>query len=755
MPFRVMPLAVLLLAISVHARGSEIEGTVVDAQTGQRIQNATVAVDGRILAVTDPNGSFRLSDVDLGSGQVEVSAAEYTKRTLHVGMDSNGTPRMEINLMPVAYRHVDRVSVRGSIEDASQAAFSGHALNLSGEDLRNLSTVLADDPLRAVQALPGVTSNDDFEARFSLRGEDFSRIGVYLDGVLLHDAIHNLEGTDLSGSASVFNANLMEGLNLYEDSRPERASDTSGAALDVQMRDGSRDRYSFQFTANLASAGLSAGGPLERNGRCSWIAGFRKSYLQYILAQTLTDPSMAFGITDGEGRLSCALDPKNTISLDVVDSYTDLDRSAVKQTLGANALMLVGQHATFANLSWMYAPNANAVITNHVAWMDDKFDAQNPASEPLGHGSYGEWAWNSNATWTLSPRDAVNAGGSMRWIHDAGFTTNYDTARYIDLVDQYQASDALTSGYIENTWTAIAGRLRLTTGGRWDHDSTDRVLAFSPQTGAVLKLNGSLQLQAGWGQFVQYPPASVFGSNLGASTLLPMRSTQASVALEESIGWSTRVRVEAYDRQDRDLLYQPWAGPRLVDGTILVPPLNPMYESSLRGRARGVEFSVNRKFTKGVSGWLSYAYGKASMHDGFTGDAFPADLDQRHTVNAYATYRIRPSVNLSARWTYGSGFPAPGYLSVIGPAEDENFYLASERNRVRIGPYQRVDVRVNKTWSHETHSTTLYAEVMNVINKSNYRFGSLDGYRTTDHFAYVTVDQMFPILPSVGVVFAW
>jgi hypothetical protein len=53
---------------------------------------------------------------------------------------------------------------------------SPDAITLAGNDAKNLGSVLADDPLRAVQSLPGITSNNDFEARFSLRGADFSHI---------------------------------------------------------------------------------------------------------------------------------------------------------------------------------------------------------------------------------------------------------------------------------------------------------------------------------------------------------------------------------------------------------------------------------------------------------------------------------------------------------------------------------------------------------------------------------------------------
>ncbi len=46
-------------------------------------------------------------------------------------------------------------------------------MGLAGNELRNLASVLADDPLRAVQSMPGVASNDDFRAQVSIRGAGF------------------------------------------------------------------------------------------------------------------------------------------------------------------------------------------------------------------------------------------------------------------------------------------------------------------------------------------------------------------------------------------------------------------------------------------------------------------------------------------------------------------------------------------------------------------------------------------------------
>jgi hypothetical protein len=264
-----------------------------------------------------------------------------------------------------------------------------------------------------------------------------------------------------------------------------------------------------------------------------------------------------------------------------------------------------------------------------------------------------------------------------------------------------------------------------------------------------LALTSSTHLQLGWGQYVQYPEVSVLTSILGNRSLLPERSTHAVAAIEQQLGDRTRVRVEYYDRADRDLIFQPLFDPRIVSGKIIAPPPNPPYVNSLRGYARGVELFVQRSSANRFTGWISYAYGRTGMRDGVNRQAFPSDYDQRHNVNVYGGYRLRPSVNLSLRWTYGIGFPMPGYLMQNGNA----YYLAATRNQLRLTPYMRADFRVNKAWTHDKWKLTLYGEVINLTNRANYIFDILDSYNSKTGQVFVTLDKLFPILPSAGLVF--
>lgn len=219
-------------------------------------------------------------------------------------------------------------------------------------------------------------------------------------------------------------------------------------------------------------------------------------------------------------------------------------------------------------------------------------------------------------------------------------------------------------------------------------------------------------------------------------------------AVEQRLGERTRLRAEFYQREDRDLLFRPLLDPRIAGGMLFNPPVDPPWHNSLRGYARGFEVFLQRRSANRLTGWVSYALGYARLRDGITGATFWSDEDQRHTVNVFGGYRIRPTVNVSLRWLYGSGFPVPGFLR----REGSRYFLAPERNAVRMGAYQRADVRVNKSWMYDRWKLTLYGEVVNITNRNNRRFDSFNGYNARTGEARVRFDRMFPLLPSVGLM---
>lgn len=732
---------------------AEVRGIVLDGRDGQAVPGAEVRLDGNTIQTrSDRFGHFAFAIVPAGSHVLDISSPGYQGTHTEFAVEAGGSKQFQVSLVPAGL--LQRTVVKGEETVGSEAArtAAGDEFVLQQSDLENLSSVIADDPMRALQALPGVASNDDFEARFFLRGADFSRTGIYLDGALIPNALHGLEGSNLLGSSSIFNPAMVDQLTLYKSAYPEKFGEHSAGAVSVESRDGDRDRYHLRLMANIAQAGFVAEGPLAKAEACSWIGGFRQSYIQSLLGDSIPDPSLAFSTRDAQGRITCHPSQKHTLTASLIDSWTYLDRSGDK-SLPSTELMKADQHLWFANVAWTYAPSSNTLITNRATWIQDRYVDSDASRQLLGEGEETNESWTSDASWLWRPGNLLTAGADVRNVRGDHYDLRrFSAIKYPPQLNTGAGSDTLAGGYIEESWTGAQGHLRLAVGGRIDRDANTELTALSPLASLSVHLTPATQVDFGYAQYAQFPTLSVLDSTLGGHGLLPIRSNQATVAIEQRFGMNTRFRVEAYNRLDRDLLLQPYLLPRLV-GRIIVPPsITPLYQNAGRGYGRGIELFVERKLARSVSGWFSYAYGHTKIHDGVLQTWYPSDYDQQQTVSAYVVYAWKPSVTLSSRWSYGSGFPIPGYLTKA----NGRYVLSDTRNGLRLPPYSRLDVRMNKAWKKEHMTIRLFAEVENLLNRTNYAFGSFNGwYGLKDPRADVSIQELFPILPSVGVVLEW
>ncbi len=749
----VMRLAVLWFALApASVWAGEIRGRVADAQGGEPLARVEVRLEGaERRTVTDARGIFTFGSLAAGTYVLEVFTVGYRPLRQRFLLGEGEQKEFDVALSPVTLRRAERVEVTAGPFEAVEPSRPAE-LSLSGGEMKNLASVLADDPLRAVQALPGVASNDDFDARFALRGAEYRRLGLYLDGVLLHAPFHMVAGEPASGSLTSLNGEALEAITLYTAAFPASYEDRTAGVLAVESREGSRRHSSARFMASASNAGASAEGPLGSAGRGSWLASARKSYLQYLIRRTASDATLAFGFTDGQVRLAYDITNSHNLALLVNEGYSGLDRTEVRNRLGGNSVMTSGYHLSNTILCWRWALPANLVVKHRAAYIRERFENGNREDFTLAAGMYREWAAGGDAVWNWSPQAVLEAGWDARRPGEDGYSNRYQYNPFaVRRLEEYSGTAIQTGGYAQQTWSPFSGRLVVSAGMRWDRHSLNQIQAVSPRASLAVRLGRATRWQMGWGQHVQYPELAVLTSRVGSSRLLPERATHFLMAVEQRLDERTRLRLELYERQDRDLLWRSWYEPRLIGGKVFNPPADDPYQNALRGYARGMEIFIQRRSANRLSGWVSYAYGRARLRDGVTQARFWADQDQRHGVNLYSSYRLRPTVNLSLRWVYGSGFPIPGFLRRQG----SSYYLADTRNAVRLEAYQRADVRVNKSFHLGRVGLTLYGEVINVFNRTNYRFDAFNGYNSRTAQASVTLDKMFPIVPSAGIVMEW
>jgi hypothetical protein len=131
-----------------------------------------------------------------------------------------------------------------------------------------------------------------------------------------------------------------------------------------------------------------------------------------------------------------------------------------------------------------------------------------------------------------------------------------------------------------------------------------------------------------------------------------------------------------------------------------------------------------------------------------SGETFWGDSDQRHTLNAYAMYRHSDRASFVAKLRVGSNFPIPGYYA---QQQADVYVVTDARNTARLPAYGRLDLRANRAFTWSRRRLTLFAEVINVLNRDNVRFDP-PGINTATRATTTPFDSMLPIVPSIGVL---
>jgi outer membrane cobalamin receptor len=728
----------LLVLCLTALRAEQIHGRVTDGRSGEALAKVEIKCrESGEFARTGSDGRFTL-DIGNAACTLRIATVGYRPVTQKV----EGATELDVALMPDTMTKSEAVQVSAG----PFATETADSVSLAGNELRNLSSVLADDPLRAIQSLPGVTAQNDFQSQFALRGAGFARVGMLVDGVLLHAPFHAVVGDATDASITNFQGEILETANLIPGPIPSQFSDRTGGILDLETRDGNASGLKFRINAGISAVGGSAEGKLGDKG--TWLVAARQSYLQYLLDRLTTEPGLAFEYRDVQAKAAYALTPHHHFSLLLMDGVSSLNRNSVASTLGLNSLDTSSFNSTTAIATWRYTPNATWIVTNRVAYLRERYGEENKTPSPLEQGFYGEWAWYGGAAKQWGGFGSTDFGGTFRRIREDGYEDKLFTPPTpASLLDRFRGSGTLGGFYGRQSWK-FKKRLRLEAGARSDWHSGPQPQVVSPYASLTADAWKGGSITASWAQAAQFAEVSQLTSILGRPNLLPERSSQAQLTVQQMFGESTRLRVDVYDRLDRDLIFQPLYDPRFLNAVVFSGNLLAPLQNSQRGYGKGAEIFLQRRSANRLSGWVSYAYAVSRVHDGVLNLSAPSEYDLRNSVHVYGSYRLTSTINLSGRFAYGSGLPEPGFFELRKGVT----YLSTNFNQLRLPAYQRTDFRINKAFVKKKIQLTLFAEVVNITNYSNMIFDNLSSFNTKTGLASIQLDKTFPILPAAGLV---
>ena len=735
-----MLLLVLILSASQAASGS-LRGRVLDAENAAPLAGVLVAVEnGGAATHTDADGRFELV-VPAGRQRLFVSLVGYALVRKEVDAATVG-PDLTVRLAPGTGTYSESVTVAAApFAPVEPAVPAQHVLGSA--ELQDLRGVLADDPIRAVQVLPGVVAGDDLRSEFTVRGSPFSHLNLTVDGFATPYILHTvraIEDYSASGSVAMINSDILQEVVLFSGGYPQRFGNRTGAEIDFRLREGSRERTLGRLAVSGTNASTVIEGPLGRARRGSWLVSARQSYLDLIIRQI--QEGIAFGFTDTQSKLVFDATPAQRIEFTFIGG-----RSSVREDdedLDSDDRFVGRNRTALAIASWRYLAPRASVSTRLLGAFND-FTNINPGSVRLDEGFDKQLGVRTDANVPLRPSLSVDAGADAEWTGQWR-TRQRSIGGVYRRINDFREDAVRAGGYIMSRLTA--GPVLIVPGIRTDRWSLTGATTQSPWTQIEVSLPRSVALRAAAGVYHQFPAFEQVVGALAAATHRPQRAEQIDVALAQTLRSSVRWQVTVYNRQEANFFRRPGAEARLVGPRLVLGSRSAPFAQTLAGEARGVELLVQRRIAGGVSGWVSYSYGRHRYTDTTSGESFDADFDQRHTLNLYGFARLSDRTSVSAKLRVGSNTPAPGYFRESA----DRVLVSSSRNELRMPVYARLDARANRTFNWSRSRMTLFAEVMNVLNRDNVRFSPPSISRQTLEARNI-FEQMIPIVPSVGVLF--
>ncbi|MGA2422046.1 MAG: hypothetical protein ABSG69_18385, partial [Candidatus Acidiferrum sp.] len=608
------------------------------------------------------------------------------------------------------------------------------------------STVIANDPYRSLQALPGVSSsgNDDFLAQFSVMGAPYEDVGVYVDDVRVPNLLHTLPGFPDAPSLSLFTGNSVDELRLLPVAYPERYAEDSGAALVITTRTGAEGAPHFHVAVGVADSEFLGEGGFDSPHHGTWLFTARRSYVGY-LEHFFDSPGYSdISLFDAAVKFTYDLTPAHTFSLFATGGQTHVSDPSLASSANFMLVQSGENDLAIGRFGWRWQVNPRMLLDTRVSYVRSGYVQSNPTGALLQSSLDREAGMGSILTWNWREGGIVEAGYAIRWPHANDQDNLFSAPGVPPVYGASRFTSHAQNGFLQASQQFWSGRLRLLGGLRWAQESGERLQPFTGTASLFLALRRNTQLEAGWGTYQQLPTiAGGFctpnSGQLVCSSDLPYESRQYIVAIEQRVGARTRIRIEGFDRENESR-----ADFFLLNSFVPGAPGVLLGRSLLVGRdySRGAQVVLQRRSENRLSGWIGYTLAYAEVRQ--VGLSFPLLLspvtfdspygptlvDQRNSVNLFATFRLTPTVRVSAKNIYGSGFP--DNLSPV----------------VRLGAYERLDLRAEKSWLFTRWKLTLYGELLNTTNHFN------PVVLQTNFFGTVppTV-QGVPITPTVGLAF--
>ena len=724
---------------------------------------------GERMALSDGLGFFAFRDLAAGAYVLTVGRIGYAAHNRRVTVAPGGVAEVGVALaekpIQVEGIQVEGFGNRDGVRFRESAA--GLPLDMDRARVQSLPGVVEADPVRTIDAFPGVTTVSEIGASFNVRGGSADQNLVLLDGIPIFHPFHML------GIFSVFSADMVKRTELRTGGFPAEYGGRTSSVLLVEsdMGDG---KFGVDAGLSLLTSRLSVSGGLPEEVRdgfglagARWRISARRSYAD-ILANPFLAADFPFHLQDrhfgfeawtrGGSRLRITSysgeDAFNLTAYERLDRQHDSDLHPDQ------------------DVTWRWGNRALGFSWTRPGSNGGSLDI---------HGSYSSFEGDFDLSEFASPvletairRVSLGADLERRpwttflWKSGVAFEdvshTDFSSGELESLVRSRRASSPGGSAYSQFTWSP--NRRWLMEGGlrvdHWDDHGT----GTSPRIAVKRFLgDGRRALRLAAGRYIQFLqsvrdeslPIALDSWVLADHRAPPVVSNQFQGGLEGFLGADEEWFASAvgYHRHYDGLAARNWAddpqrqSDDLVFGT---------------GRSFGAEFLLRRN-RGATTGWVSVSLLKATRTFSDVGGSgaggsiveYPPAFDRRLALDLVVQRRLPWSVDGGLRWSFGTGLPftrhatyyvSPRRIIDLRPGNAEQVVWLGPRNGERYPAHHRLDISLRKVIRKRWGVVTPWLNVLNVYNRKNVVFYDYDDFHGEPGRQGVS---LVPVLPTLGV----
>lgn len=793
----------LLLPVTAAAKNSTVSGYVVDAQTGERLIGATV-MDARsgMGTVTNVNGFYSLT----------IPADSVRLQASYVGYDALMCPSFVlradtlVELSLASTNVLAEVVVEGSHSVSGVQSVQMSAVEVPISQIKGIPAIGGEvDVLKAIQLLPGVQSGSEGSAGLYVRGGGPDENLIMLDGVPLYSVNHML------GFFSVFNADAIKNVTLYEGNFPARYGGRLSSIIDVRQKDGDAYGYHGNLTLGPVASKLSVEGPIYWD-KDSWrqlrdnepvkaqttfnISARRTLYdlfLAPIVAAFTSAETAGQDVATGgyyfydlNAKLTHVFSENDKLSAsfymgDDVIYASMMVRPSASYATSAKMNMRYNWGNLFAAANYEHRFNGRLYNTTQVSYTRYKYNltAGMDMSETsmgqridmsLGYNSYiMDLLCQTNFEWRPSTQHEVHFGASYTYhIFKPQIGRYAASSSFED--EEFKMDTTISIGgtnltheanvYIEDTYTPCHWfRMNVGLHAALYHTDGTNYPSLEPRLGLRFLPHKDVAIKMSYAYMSQYVHM-LSNSSVSlptdlwvpvTSTIPPMRSMQAAAGLTYNVCNQVELSVEGYYKRMINLL-------EYKDGASYMSGQNWQTQVCVGdGWSYGVQFLAQRKVGR-VTGWIGYTWSRTMRQFNRPGQEinfgklFHAKYDREHDLSVTLQYQINRIWEVAATFVYGTGTRGTLGLQKYDMYMDfpgQTVEYVEERNNFKMPDYHRLDVGATCHIPDRKH-----ANWEHVLNLSVYNaYCNFNPFLVYPQGNKLMKLSLFPILPSLSYTF--